>query len=598
MVKYNYFYLMLICLLGLTTHAQKVSNITFKQEQSNIVVSYDLETKTPCKVSLYVSINNGATWQGPLKKVTGNVGDKIVSGNHSIVWKVLEEFQELSGTNIKFQVRANEEKPQSISSINKQIIKNPIDAKLYKIRGDIKHELDDTDGAIADYTKAISLNPKYADAYKARGKLMYSNYNAAISDYSKAISLNPKDAYTFYDRANAKSGLQDYKGAISDYSKALELEPNNTKFLFAKARAKRNLNDNIGAIEDSNQVIELDSTFENIYYFRGINKYDLDDIEGANYDFEKEIKNNSNPIYEYNRIADWRWNNNDYKAAIVYFTKAIEILPKPKPNNTIEVDTVADVYYNYLGRAFSKYKLKDFVGANSDFDKFVELSDDKAYANKEIAVHYKYSFKELGDFENAIKYLNKAINITPKEHYFENRAELKIELKDYQAAIEDYSKAIEKSPNAYYYNSRADIKIELEDYRGAIEDYTKAIKLKPDASNFSGRASAKFSLLDYRGAIVDYSKAIELDSKQLFSLSNYYYFDRGNAKFNIGDYKGAIADYSKVILLDPKNGGAYLWRGNAKKMTKDKKGACKDFSKAGELGEDEAYKSINEHCNK
>ena len=31
---------------------------------------------------------------------------------------------------------------------------------------------------------------------------------------------------------------------------------------------------------------------------------------------------------------------------------------------------------------------------------------------------------------------------------------------------------------------------------------------------------------------------------------------------------------------------------------KDKAGACKDFIKAGELGVDEAYKSINEHCNR
>ena len=57
-------------LLGITTHAQKVSNITFRQEQSTIIVSYDLETKTPCKISLFVSTDDGKTWQGPLKKVT------------------------------------------------------------------------------------------------------------------------------------------------------------------------------------------------------------------------------------------------------------------------------------------------------------------------------------------------------------------------------------------------------------------------------------------------------------------------------------------------------------------------------------------------
>jgi hypothetical protein len=92
--------------IGITAYAQKVSNITFRQEQSNIIVSYDLETKTPCKVSLYVSKNGGVKWQGPLTKVIGDVGAKIVSGSNSITWNVLDEFEELKGDNIKFQVKA------------------------------------------------------------------------------------------------------------------------------------------------------------------------------------------------------------------------------------------------------------------------------------------------------------------------------------------------------------------------------------------------------------------------------------------------------------------------------------------------------------
>ena len=92
--------------IGITATAQKVTNITFRQEQSTIIVSYDLETKTPCKVSLYVSNNGGIKWQGPLTKVIGNVGNKIVSGSHNITWNVLEEFEEFKGDNIKFQIRA------------------------------------------------------------------------------------------------------------------------------------------------------------------------------------------------------------------------------------------------------------------------------------------------------------------------------------------------------------------------------------------------------------------------------------------------------------------------------------------------------------
>jgi uncharacterized protein (TIGR02145 family) len=142
-------FLILIALNVFTTYSQKVSNITFKQEQSNIVVFYDLETKTPCKVSLYVSTNGGTSWQGPLKKVTRNVGDKVVSGKHSIVWNVLEEFEELKGDNIKFQVKASGEYIETVVIGNQEWTQRNLDVSKYR-NGDIIPE-------VKDYKKWISL---------------------------------------------------------------------------------------------------------------------------------------------------------------------------------------------------------------------------------------------------------------------------------------------------------------------------------------------------------------------------------------------------------------------------------------------------------
>lgn len=112
------------------SYAQKVSNISFVQEQSNIIVSYDLETKIPCKIALFVSTNGGSTWQGPLKKVSGDIAANVSSGNKLITWNVLEEFEELRGDKIMFQVRAGAEVTNS-DIMNKDaliVIKNHIDA--------------------------------------------------------------------------------------------------------------------------------------------------------------------------------------------------------------------------------------------------------------------------------------------------------------------------------------------------------------------------------------------------------------------------------------------------------------------------------------
>ena len=130
--------------IGISTYAQKVSNITFRQEQSTIIVSYDLETKTPCKVSLYVSTDGGVKWQGPLTKVTGDVGNKIVSGSNNITWRVLEEFDELKGNNIKFQVKVISNEIETVTIGNQVWMAKNLDVFTYR-NGDIIPEVKDPD---------------------------------------------------------------------------------------------------------------------------------------------------------------------------------------------------------------------------------------------------------------------------------------------------------------------------------------------------------------------------------------------------------------------------------------------------------------------
>ena len=69
-------------------------------------------------------------------------------------------------------------------------------AENYLISGLAKGDKHDWDGAIADYTQAINLNPEFADAYFNRGfsKVYKGDLDGAIADYTKAIEFKPDDA--------------------------------------------------------------------------------------------------------------------------------------------------------------------------------------------------------------------------------------------------------------------------------------------------------------------------------------------------------------------------------------------------------------------
>ncbi len=59
-----------------------------------------------------------------------------------------------------------------------------------------KHDLNK---AVADYTKAILFNPKYAEAYYYRG-LAYTGKDEpdkAITDLDRTIQLDPKNAWAY-----------------------------------------------------------------------------------------------------------------------------------------------------------------------------------------------------------------------------------------------------------------------------------------------------------------------------------------------------------------------------------------------------------------
>lgn len=187
----------LIILGGVHIYAQKVSNISFRQEQSNIIVSYELETEIPCSVNLYVSMDGGINWQGPLIKVNGGVGNNIETGKHDITWNVLDEIDEFKGNNILFRVFADGEE---INKLNKWMSTN-LNVERYR-NGDIIPEVKDREkwkylrtGAWCYYNNDSNNGEKYGKLYNwyavndPRGLAPKGFHVATKSEWSSLIEL-------------------------------------------------------------------------------------------------------------------------------------------------------------------------------------------------------------------------------------------------------------------------------------------------------------------------------------------------------------------------------------------------------------------------
>ena len=100
-------------------------------------------------------------------------------------------------------------------------------AEAYYNRG-IAHSnnREEYDIAIADFEKAIEMNPTYAWAYHSRAvaHIHKKNYERAIADFNEAIRLDSKMAISYLGRGNAYEEKGEYQTALTDYDEAIRID--------------------------------------------------------------------------------------------------------------------------------------------------------------------------------------------------------------------------------------------------------------------------------------------------------------------------------------------------------------------------------------
>jgi len=89
------------------------------------------------------------------------------------------------------------------------------------------HQMLALDAAKKHYSRAIQLNPSYAEAVNNLGTVYYArkNYRKAVSLYNRALKLTPNSASIMSNLGTAQFARKKYKEALDSYAKALALDP-------------------------------------------------------------------------------------------------------------------------------------------------------------------------------------------------------------------------------------------------------------------------------------------------------------------------------------------------------------------------------------
>ncbi len=197
-------------------------------------------------------------------------------------------FAEWTQTNPCRKTNPQQRSPRTFADYNRAIQAAPTDANLYYNRGTIRSR-NENSLAIADYDRAIALDPNLAKAYAARA-ISYTQIDRladAIADADRAIALNPDLKWAYHVRGTARSYTGDNQGAIADFTRCTQLEPSATAY-YNLGVSQLTIDLYAPALASLSKSIDLQPELAS-YYARSITLTGLGDTFGADRDYSEAL---------------------------------------------------------------------------------------------------------------------------------------------------------------------------------------------------------------------------------------------------------------------------------------------------------------------
>ena len=483
-------------------------------------------------------------------------------------------------------------------------------ASFYANLGASYYKLDRYDDAVAQFQKALALDPDFPNLYGLLGSALFQrgDLEGAIGAYQKQIERTPDIAEFYYNLGLAYQRKEVLDEAVQAYQKVTELNNHavnafrNLGYIFLK---RGELSDAVNALK---RAVEIDTSSWEDRYNLGVAFYRQGRYEEAIEAYKKAITLHSDTPDIHVALAKTYLKLNKTEAAMDHYEAALRIRPLDP-----EIHYELGLFYLQTGqkqKAMNEFHLT--LRQNPNYSEArIKLADillESGQTESALKEYRRVLQKEAdavdalvgtgialikqGKYENATDYLRVAESKGPraKTHFYlalsydlQNQQELA--RMEYEEAIkldptlaeaffnlgvifdrngqkleakESYEKAISLNPDfAEAHNNLGTLYSEQGDIEKATRAYENAISFKPDfaeAYNNMGVICRRTGQLDR--ALESFEKATTFNPRFFQAYKSIATVFEAE-----GEYEGAVEAYQKTIEIAPQHEDAHFGLG-------------------------------------
>lgn len=187
---------------------------------------------------------------------------------------------------------------RAISAINRRLFFHVNDVKSLHIRARCFEELGEIREAMDDYRSILDIDPNYAQAHAAIGKILFEKemYREAELHILRAASLDPEDFEIIYLTGRSQLMIQNWERAELFFKQAEKMDPEFAPIYYYTGMARASRGDIYGAAASFNTYLKKEPNNLVARYNRGFAMMKIGYLPWALEDFDFVLKNQPDHI--------------------------------------------------------------------------------------------------------------------------------------------------------------------------------------------------------------------------------------------------------------------------------------------------------------